>query len=156
MDDLRKTNIKGNDYVEVSERVKAYWKLYPKGRIETEMSFFDNDKGFCVFKATVYDNNKEPKGYGHAHEYQADKSSMVNRTSYVENCETSAIGRAMAAAGILIEYGMASKEEIDAAKKKAKQMDEMEAKKSKPAPKDKPEVHNYIPQPEPETLPPRR
>lgn len=154
MDDLRKTKIKGNDYVEVSERVKAYWILYPKGRIETELLFFDHDKGFCVFKATVYDNNGKPKGNGHTHEYQADKSSMVNRTSYLENGETSAIGRAMAEAGILIEYGMASKEEVDAAKKKAKQMDQMEVKKSKPAPKDEPEVHNYIPQPEPETLPP--
>jgi len=158
MDDLRKTNIKGKAYVDVSERVRAYWKLYPKGRIETEMLFFDHDKGFCVFKATVYDNNKEPKGNGHAHEYQADKSSMVNRTSYLENCETSAIGRAMAEAGILIEYGMASKQEIDAAKDKAKQMDK--AEKSKPAPKEKPEVHNYIPKadpdPEPEPAPSKK
>ena len=130
MDDLRKTNIKGKEYVDVSERVRAYWKLYPKGRIETEMMFFDHEKGYCLFKSTVYDNDGNPKGNGHAHEYQADKTSMVNRTSYVENCETSAIGRAMAEAGILIEYGMASKQEIDAAKKKAKQMDKMEEEKA--------------------------
>jgi hypothetical protein len=149
MDDLRKTQIKGKDYVDVSERVKAYWKLYPKGRIETEMLFFDHDKGFCVFKATVYDNDGKPKGNGHAHEYQADKSSMVNRTSYLENCETSAIGRAMAEAGILIEYGMASKQEIDAAKEKAKQMDKAEKPKPKPEPKPEPEAE-FVPD---ETVP---
>ncbi len=123
-------NIKGKDYVEVKERVKAYWELYSKGRIVTEIIHFDLKEGNVIIKASVYDSEGNIKGEGHAHEFQADRTSMVNKTSFIENCETSAIGRACATAGILVEYGMASSEEVQAAIKLGKEMDIAKSKKA--------------------------
>ena len=127
---LNTINIKGKEYVEVKERVKAYWELYSKGRIVTEIIHHDLKEGTVIMKASVYDSEGNIKGDGHAHEFQADHTSMVNKTSFIENCETSAIGRACATAGILVEYGMASAEEVKSAIKLSKEMDVAKAKKS--------------------------
>lgn len=123
-------DIKGKKYVEVKERVKAYWELYPKGRIVTEIIHHDLKEGTVIMKASVYDSEGNIKGDGHAHEFQADRTSMVNKTSFIENCETSAIGRACATAGILVEYGMASADEVTSAIKLGKEMDDAKIKKS--------------------------
>ena len=130
MPKFKTTNIKGKDYVEVHERVRAYWEMYPKGRILTEIIHFDLKEGNVIIKASVYDSEGNIKGDGHAHEFQADKTSMVNKTSFIENCETSAIGRACATAGILVEYGMASSDEVQAAIKLGKEMDVAKLKKA--------------------------
>ena len=105
-------DIKGKPYVEVKERVKAYWELYSKGRIVTEIIHFDLKEGNVIIKASVYDSEGNIKGDGHAHEFQADRTSMVNKTSFIENCETSAIGRALGVFGIGIDASIASAEEV--------------------------------------------
>lgn len=106
------------DYVEVNERIKAFRKLYPEGCIETEM--LSNENGVCVFKASVYArysesfiNGKEYFLIGTGHAYEKEGSTFINRTSYIENCETSAVGRALAMCGIGIDKSIASAEEVE-------------------------------------------
>lgn len=110
---IKTTEIKKKQYAEVHERVKAFRILYPQGFIKTELISDDGNK--CVMRATVgfYENN-EPFviGEGTAYELKDDKSSFVNSTAYIENCETSAVGRALGMAGIGIDTAIASAEEI--------------------------------------------
>ena len=49
-------NIKGKEYMLVNDRIKEFWRLYPNGKIITEL--VSNNDGVCVFKATVYKNPK--------------------------------------------------------------------------------------------------
>ncbi len=106
-------------YTEVNQRIKAFRMLYPEGTIETEM--LSNEKGICVFKASIYANytiledgnvrtTKVVLGTGHA--YEKENSTFINKTSYIENCETSAVGRALAMCGIGIDKSIASAEEV--------------------------------------------
>lgn len=108
---LAKTDIKGKDYVEVNERVKAFWKLCPEGRIETEIYSLEN--GIITIQAKVYENklDEKPRATGIAQEKEG--STFINKTSYVENCETSAVGRALGNAGIGIDTSIASAEEVE-------------------------------------------
>ena len=102
------------DYVEVNERIKAFRKLFPEGCIETEM--LSNENGVCVFKATVSTNKNDvfpTKILGVGHAYEKEGSTFINRTSYIENCETSAVGRALAMCGIGIDKSIASAEEVE-------------------------------------------
>lgn len=99
--------IKGKDYVMVNERVKAFRKLCPEGTIETDILSVED--GVCVIKATIFNDGKIIST-GHA--YEKEQSSFINKTSYIENCETSAVGRALGFLGIGIDGGMASAEEV--------------------------------------------
>ena len=114
-DDIKKANkqletvpIKGKDYVQVSERVKAFRMVCPGGTIETEMVYFES--GRVMFKATVKDQDDRILATGYSEEKEG--STMINKTSFVENCETSAVGRALGFAGIGIDASMASAEEV--------------------------------------------
>lgn len=104
---IKTTNIKGKEYAEVNQRIKAFRMVYPNGRIETNM--LSNDNGICVFRATVGDG-EETLGTGHA--YEKESGSFINKTSYIENCETSAVGRALGMAGFGIDTSVASYEEV--------------------------------------------
>ena len=111
---LKRTNIKGRDYIDVAQRVQAFWELYPKGRIETEMLSDDGKR--CVFAARAYDMSEGGSGLlatGHA--YEVNSGRGVNATSYVENCETSAVGRALGMLGIGSTDSIASADEVEAA-----------------------------------------
>ena len=102
-------NIKGKEYVMVHERIKEFRKKYPNGSILTEM--LSNNDGVCVFKAMIYLGGKEGcVAVGHAYEKEA--SSFINKTSYIENAETSAIGRALGVLGIGIDTSLASADEV--------------------------------------------
>jgi hypothetical protein len=108
---IKTTDIKGKEYAEVNQRIKAFRMLYPQGSIETEM--LSNENGTCIFKATIYGNNEIGKyilGTGTA--YEKENSSFINKTSYIENCETSAVGRALGMAGFGIDTSVASAEEV--------------------------------------------
>lgn len=104
------TDIKGKDYVQVNERIKAFRMLYPNGSISTEM--VSNDSGICVFKAYVYESTEEIAPLATGHAYEKESSSFINKTSYIENCETSAVGRALGFLGIGIDTSIASYEEV--------------------------------------------
>ena len=64
----------------------------------------------CVCKCIIADTSQRVVATGHAHEERS--SSHINKTSYVENCETSAIGRALAMMGIGIDTSIASANEV--------------------------------------------
>lgn len=105
---LDTVNIKGKDYVQVNDRVKAFRSVCPGGVIETEMVYYEG--GRVMFKATIKDQDDRILATGYAEEKEG--STMINKTSFIENCETSAVGRALGFAGIGIDGSMASAEEV--------------------------------------------
>lgn len=104
---IKTTPIHGKDYAEVNQRIKAFRMVFPEGYIKTELKSLDG--GVCVFMAEV-GNGDTVLGMGHA--YEKEGSSNINRTSYIENCETSAVGRALGMAGFGIDTSVASAEEV--------------------------------------------
>jgi hypothetical protein len=86
-------NFDVKDYVDVAERIRAFYERYPEGSIQTEMVRLEGD--LVVFRATVYrDREDSVPTTGWA--YEREGIGYVNKTSFIENCETSAIGRALA------------------------------------------------------------
>ncbi len=129
-EDIKKVNeecktspIKDRPYIEVNERIKAFRKLFPEGFITSEM--ISNENGVCVFKAQV-GIGETVLGVGHA--YEKEGSTFINKTSYIENCETSAVGRALGMAGFGIETSVASYEEVQNAINNQDQQDKQEKK----------------------------
>ena len=109
---IRTTNIKGKDYAEVNQRIKAFRMVYPTGYIRTEILF--DEEGRCVMSAECGYNTDtgEQITLGTGHAYEKESSSYINKTSYIENCETSAVGRALGMAGFGIDTSVASYEEV--------------------------------------------
>jgi len=126
---IKTTKIGKKDYVEVDERIRLFWELHPTWSLITEMIYNCEENMVVIFKATIMDDNDKIRSTGHAREFQADKKSMVNKTSHVENCETSAIGRACGVKGIITEYGLASANEVRDARELEKQLDDLSAVK---------------------------
>ena len=113
MHKFKTTNIKGKDYVEVNQRL-LYFRNEPTfagWSIESDLVDLQPDR--CCIKAIIRDADGRIRATGHAHEDRT--SSMINKTSYVENCETSAFGRCLAALGIGIETSIASANEVQMA-----------------------------------------
>lgn len=106
--EIKTTDVKGKDYAEVPQRIKAFRKLYPNGCISTEIVSLTD--GMCIMKATVCDDDGRILGTGTA--YEKEGSTFINKTSYIENCETSAVGRALGMCGIGIDTSVASYEEV--------------------------------------------
>lgn len=97
------------DYIEVNVRIMKFYEKYPEGRILTEIVKWENE--VIVMKATAYrDNSEVPASTGYA--YEKEGSSFINKTSALENCETSAVGRALAILGFEIKKSVASREEV--------------------------------------------
>jgi hypothetical protein len=88
-------NIHGKQYKTVALRVSEFRAQYPKHAIITEL--VHRDDTLVVMKAAIQDEAGRTIGTGYSEEVRA--SSSINRTSALENAETSAIGRALAAAG---------------------------------------------------------
>ena len=107
------------DYVEVNVRIDKFYQKYPSGRIVTSIQSHEN--GVVIMKADVYRSTDDavPSATGHA--YEKEGSSYINKTSYIENCETSAVGRALAILGFEIKKSVASKEEVANAQYQQKQ-----------------------------------
>ena len=105
---FKTVNIKGKEYVEVNERVKFFRKEYEGWRIVTEL--ISNENGICVFKASIKNWNDETVSTGYA--YEKEDANYINKTSYIENCETSAVGRALGFLGIGIDSSIASSDEV--------------------------------------------
>ena len=136
---IKTTKIGKKDYVEVDERIRLFWELHPNWTILTEMIYNCEENLVCIFKAKIIDENDVIKATGHAREFQADKKSMVNKTSHVENCETSAIGRALGIKGIITEYGIASANEVRNAKELEKELDKIQVEEAKVEPEVEPD-----------------
>ena len=108
---IKTTDIKGKDYAEVNQRIKAFRQVYPTGAILTDM--LSNDDGVCIFKATCgYYEDSSFVVLGNGTAFEKESSSYINKTSYIENCETSAVGRALGMCGFGIDTSIASAEEV--------------------------------------------
>lgn len=113
---LSTINIKGKEYSTVDSRVEFFRTKYPMWSLETEYPVLDLDKGVCVCRAIVKDETGRIMADGFAHEWQNKPGSMVNKTSYIENAQTSAVGRALGFIGIGINgMGIATAEEVQTA-----------------------------------------
>ena len=110
--------VKG-DYVMVNERLKYFRENYEDWSLKSEI--ISNENGVIIFKAAIVNPEGMVKATGHAMEKQG--SSFINKTSHVENCETSAWGRALANFGIGIDTSVASYEEVANAKKQQNDVD---------------------------------
>jgi hypothetical protein len=100
--------VKGKNYVEVNTRVKAFRELCPEGMISTEI--IEMADGVVTIKATIATEEGRIVSTGLAQEKES--SSFINKTSYIENCETSAVGRALGFLGIGIDGSMCSADEL--------------------------------------------
>lgn len=101
-----------DDYVLVAERMAAFWRDHPNGRIVPTVIEHNLKRGFILIRSEVFDERTDtlPSAVGHASEFR--DSSGLNWTSHIENCETSANGRALANRGYAIDRGIASREEM--------------------------------------------
>lgn len=107
-------------YAQVNERINAYRKVYPSGSIETEIDEIRDD--YVRIKAIVSDEQDRIIATGTASEVITgnDKKDYINKTSMIENCETSAVGRALGFAGFGVDTSIASAEDMEKAKKQGK------------------------------------
>ena len=119
--EIKTIDVKGRSYAEVPQRVTAFRKLYPQGTITTEVISIEN--GVCVMKASV---SVDGVILGEGTAYEKEGSSFINKTSYIENCETSAVGRALGFAGFGSDSSIASAEEVMNAQKQQYKMNEEE------------------------------
>ena len=89
-------NIHGKEYQTVAYRVGRFKEAYPNFSLATEI--VSRTEECVVMKATITDDTGRVRATGHSEEYR--HTSQINRTSALENAETSAIGRALAALGM--------------------------------------------------------
>lgn len=104
---LKRINIKGKEYIDVANRIQGFWEMFPEGAITT--TWLVMDENWCVCQATCF-NNGQMLAQGTAKEFKS--SSNINKTSYIENCESSAIGRCLGIAGIGSTESVASADEV--------------------------------------------
>lgn len=99
-----------SQYETVEDRLQRFWVDHPAGRIETVMMNYTGDS--CVFRAEIYfdANQLTPTATGYAEEIRG--TSPVNKNSFVENCETSAIGRGLANCNYATHGKRPSREEM--------------------------------------------
>lgn len=83
-----------DNYETVEARLAKFWEENPKGQVFTSIHHYDETR--VVFKAEVYRDISDPRPVATGHAEEVRDASPVNRTSHVENAETSAIGRALA------------------------------------------------------------
>ncbi len=91
-----KVNIHGREYETVALRVQKFKAACPDHSLTTEV--LTRDAECVVMKASIFNPEGRLVATGHAEEYR--KASSINKTSALENAETSAIGRALAAFGL--------------------------------------------------------
>jgi hypothetical protein len=105
---IKTTDIKGKNYAEVNQRIKAFRMLFPLGTIQTDIVSLEN--GVVTMKSQILDDSGHILGTGYAQEKES--STFINKTSFIENCETSAVGRALGMCGFGIDTSVASYEEV--------------------------------------------
>jgi hypothetical protein len=103
-----------NDYVTVDERIDRFWADHPEGRILTGVAWVAADGSSVAVLASVYADRADdkPAATGLAQEERGGGRGPVNSSSWWENCETSAIGRALANLGMSLSKNRPSREEM--------------------------------------------
>lgn len=105
---MKSIKIKGKDYIEVNERIKHFRKEYPNFSLTSEV--IEKTPDSVLIMATITNENGVVIATGLAEETKG--TTYINETSYVENCETSAWGRALGNFGIGIDTSIASADEV--------------------------------------------
>ncbi len=108
---MKTVNIKGKNYVEVNERLKYFRQNFKGYSLLSEIVELTDEK--IVIKARILSPDLVEVANGLA--YELSGSSFINKTSYIENCETSAWGRALANFGIGLDNSVASADEVSQA-----------------------------------------
>lgn len=101
-------NLKGKEYVTVNERLKAFRETFKDYSLTSEI--IELTPEVCTIKAVITDEKGVIRATGLAQEQR--QASFVNKTSYVENCETSAWGRALGNFGIGIDSAICTADEL--------------------------------------------
>ncbi len=101
-----------DEYITVHERIEKFYAKFPQGRIITAIIEHNEETGFILMRAEVYraPDDALPAATGHAYELRS--AGHVQAGSYVEVCETSSVGRALALLGFEVRRGVASREEV--------------------------------------------
>ena len=107
---MKTVNIKGKDYVMINERIKFFRESEQYKDWSLESDIISHEKGRILIKATIKNQDGKIISTGLAQEKEED--GFINKTSYVENCETSAWGRALGNLSIGIDASIASAEEV--------------------------------------------
>ena len=105
---MKTINIKGKDYITVNERLKEFRNNFKDYSLTTEIIELGQDN--CTMKATITDDKGVVRATGFAREVIA--KSPINKFAFVENCETSAIGRALGNFGIGIDTAIYTADEL--------------------------------------------
>jgi hypothetical protein len=108
MNKLKTVNIKGKEYVTVNERLKYFRNKFTGYSLTTEITHI-NENG-VIIRASIKNDEGIEVASGYAHEKQ--NSSFINKTSFIENCETSAWGRCLGNFGIGVDESVASADEV--------------------------------------------
>jgi len=98
------------DYETVEERLVKFWKDYPDGQIHTKLVASSSTQ--YIVEASIYRTEADPRPWTTGLAEETVQGRGVNATSALENCETSAIGRALANAGYATKGKRASREEM--------------------------------------------
>ncbi len=99
-----------DDYETVEERLVKYWKDHPDGQIHTKL--LDSTATRFIVEASIYRTEADSRPWTTGLAEETVQGRGVNATSALENCETSAIGRALANAGYATKGKRASREEM--------------------------------------------
>ena len=112
---MKTINIKGKEYITVNERLKHFRteSTFKGWQICEQLVHIDEKEG--IFKVTICDTKGVEMASAHSQEYR--DSSYINKTSFVENGFTSALGRALGYLGIGIDTSIASANEVQNAVK---------------------------------------
>ncbi len=107
---IRTIDIHGKPYVTVPERIRVFHNIYPNGSITADLVYAEG--GIYIMKANVIPDMENPDRCFTGYAKEDESKSQINRTSAIENCETSAVGRALGFAGLGSEDSIASAEEV--------------------------------------------
>ena len=99
------------DYETVEERLIKFWKDHPDGQIHTKL--MEHTSGRFIVEASIYRTEADTRPWTTGLAEETVQGRGVNATSALENCETSAIGRALANAGYATKGKRASREEMN-------------------------------------------
>ena len=108
-----------SEYETVEQRLTRFWKKHPEGRVLTDLVFHD-ERRFIV-KAEIYFDRDDMTGVSSGYAEEIVGASPVNRTSALENGETSAIGRALANCGFASEGKRPSRTEMEKVERYSKE-----------------------------------
>ena len=136
---IQTTNIKGKEYAPVSERVRAFRNELPDWRIMSKIVSFD--AGEWVIQAEIQDEEGDLMATGLASEKVG--VGNINKTSALENAETSAVGRALGFLGVGIAASIASADEVTNA---AYQLEEIKLKEALATESEKKRLREYCDQ----------